>query len=451
MDAKNIKIPNYAAKALKTLEEGGFEAWCVGGCVRDAVCGIVPHDWDICTNALPEEMMKLFGSYYVIPTGIKHGTVTVVIDKNPIEITTYRTDGEYTAHRAPEQVKFVRDIRSDLERRDFTINAMCLDLRGNFYDPFGGLEDISRKILRCVGDPRKRFDEDALRILRLVRFCAKTGFETDVETERAAMELKGLLDFISAERLYSELRSLLIQPFVRTALEKYREIIAQFIPEIRPCFDFSQHNPHHCYDVFGHIVRAVESCRPDPTLRTCMLLHDIAKPAVFTMDEQGIGHFKHHPHLSAEYADTILKRLKSDNETRKCICALIKEHDNRIPADKRSVKRFIAKYSHDFFMDYLEVRRADTLAQSDFQREKKLAELDALALEAIELKENNECLKLSQLGVDGRDMIALGLSGSAIGDMLKFLLASVIEEKAENEKESLISLAQKKMAEEEQE
>lgn len=449
MSSIDIKIPDHAAFVLRRLEENGYEAWCVGGCVRDAVCkqlGIssaLPHDWDICTSAMPDEMLKVFEDMHVIPTGIKHGTITVFSGGRQVEVTTYRTDGDYVEHRFPESVKFVRDIKSDLERRDFTMNAICCDIRGNIYDPFGGQQDIKQRIIRCVGEPRKRFDEDALRILRLVRFSAKTGFDTESETEYAALQMCGLLDSISAERILSELKGLLIQRNVMQALDRYREIIAQIIPEIRPCFGFEQRNPHHCYDVYEHIIHAVENCRPDPLLRMVMLLHDIAKPEMFTVDQNGIGHFKGHPQKSAEYAYKILLRLKSDNDSRHRICALIKEHDNRIPADKRSVRRFISKYDADFFMDHLEVRRADTLAQSGYRLKEKLSELDELAKTAIELTENNECMKLSQLEVNGKDMMQIGLSGRDIGETLKYLLREVIEERVSNNKNELTELAEK--------
>ena len=441
----DIKIPEYAKEVLRRLEAAGFEAWCVGGCVRDALQGVAPHDWDICTNALPNQTIKAFKGYSVIPTGIKHGTVTVLIEKNPIEITTYRTDGGYSDHRRPDNVSFVRDVKHDLERRDFTMNAICLNLKGELYDPFDGQDDIKRKIIRCVGDPKKRFDEDALRILRAIRFASKTGFEIEKETAGAAFQMRSLLENVSAERLYSEFKALLVGRNVTKVLLEYKEIIAQIVPEITPCFGFKQNNPHHCYDVWEHIARSVSFSRPEPLIRLVMVFHDIGKPDMFFEDEKGVSHFKLHQLKSAEYAGVILKRFNCDNYTRKRVCALIKEHDNRIGIGRKSVKKFISKYDYDFFMDYLEVRRADTLAQSDFKREQKLKELDDLALIAIDVKEENDCLKLNDLAVGGNEMIALGLKGSQIGDMLKFLLEEVVEERLSNEANKLIDAAERKM------
>lgn len=439
MKSTDIKIPENALTALDILENAGFEAWCVGGCVRDSLMGRTPHDWDICTNASPEEMLGVFSSMHTIPTGLKHGTITVIISGEQIEITTYRTDGDYKDHRRPEQVVFVRDIKSDLERRDFTINAMCLNKKGELLDIFGGEEDIRSGMIRCVGDPYKRFDEDALRILRAVRFAAKTGFSIEPQTAKAAFEMKGLLDKISAERIYSELKQLLVSPFAEKTLIEYREIIAQIIPEIKPCFDFEQNNPHHFLDVWEHIARSVGLIDPDPTLRTVMLLHDIAKPEMFSSDENGTAHFKGHPKKSAELADVILRRMKSDTESRIRICSLISEHDNWIKANKKSVKKFLSKHGYDFFYDYMKVRRADTLAQSMYKREEKIAELDELLELAEIVKEENSCLKISDLKINGSDLLSLGLCGKEIGRTLDSLLSMVIEENIENDRELLLA------------
>ncbi len=436
---KKITIPPAAARALKLLETAGYEAWCVGGCVRDALRGCEPHDWDVCTSAMPDEMMKVFANFKTIPTGIKHGTLTVIIMGEMIEMTTYRCDGDYADHRRPDSVTFVRDIKSDLERRDFTMNAICVDLRGELYDPFDGQGDIERGIIRCVGDPEKRFDEDALRILRAVRFAAKTGFVIDEPTRAAALKLKGLLENVSAERIWSELRSLLVQPYAGEVLRVQKDIIAQVLPEAKACFGFDQRNPHHCYDIWEHITHSVDNIEPDPLLRTVMLLHDIGKPDKFKLDENGVGHFKLHQLRSADLAEEILLRMKSDTYTRKRVCALIAEHDNRLAAQKRTVGRFISKYDYDFFTDYIKVRRADTLAQSDYFRQEKLTDLEALERIAEELQAEDRCLKVNQLAVNGSDLIALGFSGREVGEELKRLLAAVIEEELPNEREALLA------------
>lgn len=448
MERIEIKIPQYAAELMQVLEQAGYEVWCVGGCVRDALMGVTPHDWDLCTSAMPDEMMKAFSAYRTIPTGLKHGTLTVLNRGEMVEITTYRCDGDYLDHRRPESVTFVRDIRSDLERRDFTMNAICMNIRGELFDPFDGEGDIKRGLIRCVGEPRRRFDEDALRIFRAVRFAAKTGFPIDSETLDAAMDMRSLLDEVSAERLYSELKSLLIQPHAGEVLRQYREIIAQVIPEVRDSFDFPQNNPHHCYDIWEHITHSVENIRPDPLLRTVMLLHDIGKPMKHTVDEKGVDHFKLHQLAGADMADEILRRLKSDTASRKRITALVAEHDNRIPAQVKSVKRFIAKYDYGFYSDWLEVRRADTLAQSQYLREEKLAELDELGRIAEELRGQDACLKISDLAVGGKELMALGYKGKEIGDLLKLMLSEVIEERLDNTPEALTDFAEARCVDE---
>lgn len=436
-------IPSYARTALELLERAGFEAWCVGGCVRDTLRGAEPHDWDICTSALPQETMQVFRSFHRIPTGLKHGTVTVVIHGNQLEITTYRSDGDYSDHRRPDSVSFVRDIKSDLERRDFTMNAMCIDLRGCLYDPFGGAQDMERRVIRCVGDPRKRFDEDALRIFRAVRFAAKTGFEIDEPTARAALEMRADLDNVSAERLYSELKALLVQPHAGEVLRKYRDIVGQVIPELVPCFGCEQNNPHHCCDVWEHITYSVDNSPAEELIRLTMLLHDVAKPIVKTSDANGISHFKTHPTEGMKLADSILRRLKSDNRTRERVCLLIKEHDNRLPPLRKAVRRFLSTYDLEFFLDWLKVRRADTLAQSEYMRADKLAEIDDVEKLGRQIAEEGCCLKVGQLAVRGEDMAALGLKGRDIGEMLKRLLTLVVDERVPNEKQALTEAAER--------
>ena len=445
MESIKITIPEYARKALGLLEAAGYEAWCVGGCVRDALRGTEPHDWDICTNAMPDEMMNVFGKFRTIPTGLKHGTLTVLIGGEQVEITTYRSDGDYTDHRRPDSVKFVRDIKSDLERRDFTMNAMCLDLRGNILDLFGGREDMERKIIRCVGEPEKRFGEDALRIFRAVRFAAKTGFVIEEKTAAAAVAMRGDLKNVSEERLYSELKALLVQPYAGEVLREYKEIIGEVIPEAVPCFGFAQNNPHHCYDVWEHITHSVENVPAVELLRLTMLFHDIAKPKMFTEDANGISHFKGHPLESSRSADEILRRLKADNRTRERVCALIAEHDNRLPPLRKAVRRFLSKYDREFFSDWIAVRRADTLAQSDYFRKEKLEELDELEKLCETILGEEPCLKLDKLAVRGGDMAALGLKGREIGEMLDELLLLVVDERIPNDKQALLEAAERIM------
>ena len=440
-----IMIPNHAKTAIKMLNESGYKAYAVGGCIRDSILGKIPNDWDVCTDCLPEKIKEVFGGFRTIDTGIKHGTVTVIIDSELVEITTFRSDGEYENHRKPMQVEFVNELCEDLKRRDFTVNAMCCDIDGKVYDYYGGREDLERRLIRCVGEAERRFDEDALRILRALRFASVLDFEIEPMTKAAIFEQRNLLGHISAERICVELKKLLCGKAAERILQDHREVIAVIIPEIAECFDFEQNNPHHCYDVWTHIVKSVSFVRPEPTVRMTMLLHDIAKPKMATIDEAGISHFKKHQFAGADMAAEILKRLKYDNRTADYIYELIREHDNRIPAQVSSVKRFISKHSFNFIFDYLEVRRADTYAQSDYKRAEKLTELDEIAKIAIDLIDEGACLKVSDLDVNGNDLMELGLKGREIGIWLNELLELVIDEKIENDKKKLLEYMKEQM------
>ncbi len=440
-----ISVPDYVVKAIEMLEAAGYEAYCVGGCVRDSMLGKEPDDWDICTSARPDEMKQVFSELRTIETGIRHGTLTVVIDRNPMEITTYRTEGAYSSHRRPLSVDFIRELEGDLSRRDLTINAMCCDKLGRVTDMFGGIEDMAAKRIRCVGDPMARFDEDALRILRTLRFASVLGFEIQPETSEAIFQKCNLLEYISGERIFTELKKLLCGKAVTRILIDYKEVFASIMPEIEPCFGFDQKNKHHCYDVWEHIAHSVGSVRQDTRLRLAMLFHDIGKPAMARFDEDGTGHFKGHPIRSAEMLTEILDRFRSDNATIAYVRDLVIEHDNRIPVNRKNVKRFMAKHDFEFFMDYLEVRRADTVAQSDYLREEKISELDQLALLAIGVNNDNCCLKLTDLAVDGKDMISLGISGRQIGAMLQRLLDLVVDDKLENDREILMEYAKERI------
>ncbi len=440
-----IQVPDYVVKAIELLEKGGFEAYCVGGCVRDSLLGCEPSDWDVCTSATPEEMKVCFEGLRTIDTGIRHGTLTVIVDRNPLEITTYRTDGAYASHRRPVSVNFIRELSGDISRRDFTVNAMCCDKNGAVTDMFGGTEDLSRKIIRCVGDPEERFEEDALRIMRALRFASTLSFEIETETADALFRKKNLLEYISVERVFSELKKLICGRNAAKVLDDYKEIIASVIPEITPCFGFEQHNVHHCYDVWTHIVKSVGNVRKDERLRLAMLFHDIGKPSMARFDEDGTGHFKGHQIRSAEMLTEILDRFHCDNATLAYVRDLVIEHDNRIPIARKNVKRFMAKHSFDFFMDYLEVRRADTMAQSDYLRQEKLDELEKLAMIAVEVNNENCCLKVTDLAVDGKDMISLGMSGRQIGAMLQRLLDLVVDDKLENDRNVLLEYAKERI------
>lgn len=434
-----IKIPEHAQKAIDLLSQNGYTAYAVGGCIRDSFLEKTPDDWDICTECRPDEIKRIFSRYRTIDTGIKHGTITVMIDRKLVEITTFRSDGEYENHRKPAHVEFVTSLQDDLKRRDFTINAMCSKNGIEIIDPFGGQKDLKQGIIRCVGDPSKRFEEDALRILRGLRFASVLDFEIEKNTKVAMFDKMHLLKCISEERICVELKKLICGKAADKILLEYRDIIAVIIPEIEPCFDFKQNNPHHCYTVWKHIVKSLSFVRPEPVMRMTMLLHDIEKPKMATVDDNGISHFKKHQYESAQTAAKILNRLRFDNHSAKYICGLITEHDNRIPAEMISVKRFISKHGFQFMFDYLEVRRADTYAQSDYLRQEKLHELDELARLTIELMEEDCCLKLSDLEVNGNDLISLGLSGKQVGERLRLLLEMVIDGKLQNRKDALLN------------
>lgn len=439
-----ISVPEYAQRAIEMLENAGYEAYCVGGCVRDSLLGKAPDDWDICTSATPDEMKEVFADYRMLDIGVKHGTVTVIVDRNPLEITTYRTDGEYASHRRPVSVNFIRDLSGDISRRDFTINAMCCDKNGAITDMFGGTEDIAHSLIKCVGDPYERFDEDALRIMRALRLASVLGFSVEKKTAEAIFKKRHLLEYVSVERIFSELKKLLCGKNAANILIDFKEVFASIMPEIEPCFGFEQKNVHHCYDVWTHIALSVGNVREDERLRLTMLFHDIGKPAMARFDENGTGHFKGHPIKSAELLTEILDRFRCDNATIRYVRDLVIEHDNRIPVVRRNVKRFMAKHDFDFFMDYLEVRRADTMAQSEYIREEKLSELEQLALIAVDVNNENCCLKLTDLAVDGKDMISLGMTGRQIGAMLQKLLDLVVDDKLENDRNVLLEYAKER-------
>ena len=434
-----LKIDSSAVKAINMLQDNGFEAYAVGGCIRDLIMGKTPHDFDICTSAKPEEIKNIFSDYKVIETGISHGTVTVIIDSKPLEITTFRVDGEYSDNRHPEKVEFVTNIKEDLSRRDFTINAMAYCDKDGLKDFFNGADDIEKKLIRCVGEPDKRFNEDALRILRALRFSSELSFEIEENTSKSILKNKGLLKNISVERIAVELNKILLGDNVFSVLQKYRDVIAVIIPEFKATFDFKQFTKHHCYSVYDHIIKSVEHAPKDKIIRLTMFLHDIAKPQCFVKDNYDGGHFKGHQLPSADMAYTILKRLKYDSATIREVVDLIKEHDNRYPAEKKSVKRFLAKHGEDFFKKQLIVRRADTLAQSQYMRQQKLEVLDRSYKIGQEIIKENECFKISDLAVNGDDLKQAGIKeGKQIGEILNNLLSMVVEDEVKNDKSILL-------------
>ena len=431
-----------AQAILTRLEQAGYQAFAVGGCVRDTLLGRTPGDWDITTSALPEQVMALFDA---VPTGIAHGTVTVRLEGRGFEVTTFRGDGPYLDGRHPSGVVFTRHLEEDLARRDFTVNAMAMDLRGRITDPFGGREDLQRRLLRCVGDPERRLQEDALRILRALRFAAVLGFSVEPETAAALVHQAHRLDLIAPERVSHELQRLLTGAYVGPVLRQFAPVLAAVLPEIRPLMGFEQHSPHHRYDVWEHTVRSVETIAPQPVLRWTMLLHDVAKPQCFTLDEQGKGHFYGHDAQGAAMAEEILRRLRLPRRDTERIVLLIREHMRQIAPTEKSVGRALHRLGPEALEQLLAVQRADRLATGTGDTEL----LDQLQELLENLLAEERCFTLRQLAVNGRDLMALGLAGPAVGRMLQQLLAQVLDGTLPNDHAALLDAAQRSLEEQE--
>ena len=438
-----IKLPKTVKKALYMIEDAGYEGYIVGGCVRDALMGIEPHDYDITTSALPDEVKDIFAGYKVIETGIKHGTVTVLMEGYPLEITTFRVEGEYLDGRRPSSVAFTRKLKEDVARRDFTMNAMAMDVRGEVYDYFGGREDLKAGIIRAVGEAKARFEEDALRSMRALRFASVTGFGIEPATEEALFECKEMLARISAERIREELLKLLLGKDVKNVLLRYWDVLTVIIPELAPMKGFEQKNKWHIYPVHEHTAVAVEKAPAETALKITMLLHDIGKPKCFSIGADGEGHFYGHAHVSVDMARTILGRLKFDNETRDRVLRAIKYHDVQIEPVPKQVKRALNKYTIEGFFDLISVKRADNLAQTP-ELSARQDYLDQLVTIAEEILKEEACFSLKDLEVNGSDLIALGIKpGKEIGLILDELLEAVIEEKTPNDRAELLKYAQK--------
>lgn len=433
-----INIPQKAEQILRTLNEAGYEAYVVGGCVRDSILDRVPGDWDITTSALPEQVKELF--HRTVDTGIQHGTVTVMMGKEGFEVTTYRVDGEYHDGRHPDAVTFTRSLEEDLKRRDFTINAMAYHPEHGLVDLFGGMEDINRKIIRCVGDPVERFTEDALRMLRAVRFSAQLGFTVEENTKAALTKMSGNLEHVSAERIQTELVKLLVSDHPEKIQDAYELGITKVIlPEFDAMMETTQETLHHCYNVGEHTIHALMNIPADKVLRLTMLFHDTGKPARKTVDPDGTAHFKGHAYVSEELTKSIMHRLKFDNDTLRKVSKLVLYHDDRMPATMKHVRRAMNRISAELFPYYMKVRMADTLAQSDYQRDKKLENLAGIEKCYQEILEKKQCVSLKELKVNGQDLIAAGIEkGPKIGQTLQTLLQEVIEEPEKNTREYLL-------------
>lgn len=448
-----MMLPEAIKKALNMIEDAGYQGYIVGGCVRDALMGLTPHDYDITTSALPGEVKEIFCGYKVIETGIKHGTVTVlmknepaegeVAESYPLEITTFRVEGEYLDGRRPSSVSFTRNLKEDVARRDFTINAMAMDVGGKVYDYFEGRKDLEAGLIRAVGNPKERFEEDALRIMRALRFASVTGFEIEAETSEAIFSCMELLSRISAERIREELLKLLCGKNVKKVLLEYWDVLSVIISQLAPMKDFDQRTHWHIYPVHEHTAVAVASMPAGPILRVAALLHDVGKPSCFAVDEKGVGHFYGHAHAGVEISRKILTRLKFDNESKQKILSLIKYHDVQIMAEDKNVKRALNKYGEGGFFDLILLKRADNLAQNPELaiRQEYLDELVSIAEKIIA---EEQCFSLKDLQVKGSDLIEMGMKpGREIGETLEELLAAVIEEKIPNDKAKLLKFAQK--------
>ena len=437
-----MDMPKNVDTAINLLQSAGFEAYAVGGCVRDSLLGKTPNDWDITTSAKPEDMKSVFADFHCIDTGIKHGTVTVVIDGEPLEITTFRLDGEYEDNRHPKSVTFTSDLGADLGRRDFTVNAMAYSKMTGTVDLFGGQNDLKNGIIRCVGDPDRRFNEDALRILRALRFASALDFEIEEKTAQSLLKNRALLGNISEERIAKELLKLVCGKGAKRILTDFALVLFEILPELQPMYKNSHDNPHHCYDIYEHTLIAVESIDPEPTLRFAMLLHDCGKPAVKKFDENGVAHFYGHQRISAEISAQILARLKVSNKFRDEILFLVSNHDRwELYENTEKMPRYLSKFGLDGVLNLLKVMRADVLAQSPEYRY-RLDQIADAEETAKNLAAQKPCLSLSELQINGRTLMDIGIpQGRKLGAVLAQLLDEVIDGVTKNTQEALTTRA----------
>lgn len=435
MNTRDWKLPAVICTALERLETAGYPSYVVGGAVRDWLAGRQPHDYDVCTAALPEQVEQLFADQTVIETGLKHGTVTVLIEGQPVEITTFRTEGTYSDGRRPDHVVFVREIEQDLSRRDFTVNAMAWSPTRGLCDPFGGQQDLQKHCIRCVGDADTRLQEDALRILRALRFASQRGFAIEQNTAAALHRNRVYLECISAERITAELMQMLCGAHVGVVLMEFSDIIAQILPEVQPMIGFEQHNSYHKYTVWEHSVRAVEGIRPEPLLRLAALLHDVGKPDTFHMDENGVGHFYGHPVRSQELTQRIVQRLRLTTQQERQLLYLVRHHDTPLGRNTRHVRRKLAVHGEDMFRALLAMKKADSIGQGT--KPENLTEL----LETEQLLEQvlmeDACLTRRDLAVNGNDLLAWGAQGRAVGQYLSAMLNRVLDDPSCNTRETL--------------
>ena len=437
-------LPESVLQCILALENAGFSAYVVGGCVRDACLGLVPQDYDMCTSATPDQIREVFRDRRLVLAGEKHGTVGVVTDAGVVEITTFRTEGEYQDNRHPDWVAFVPEVEKDLARRDFTVNAMAYSPLRGYADPFGGREDLKNGILRAVGDPEQRFREDSLRILRGLRFAARYRLTIEPATWQAMDWKKHLMENLARERIFEEVSKLLLSVTAAGDLVAYGPLLGAVIPELEPMIGFDQRSPHHAYDVFTHTAHVVIGVPPDPSLRWAALLHDVGKLPTFTQDSTGRGHFYGHAQVSAEMADGILRRLKAPTELREKAVFLIGKHMTRLEPDRKLLRRRLCQYGWETVNDLLELQRADFSSKGVLGEVPDFSRIDDLL---SQLRQEDACLSLKDLAVKGNDIMTLGITGKSVGQALNHLLEQVVDEQLPNEKNALLSYLQTKIKE----
>lgn len=433
-----MQLPQDVLFILDTLNNSGFEAYVVGGCVRDSLIGKKPKDWDICTNAKPKDTMEVFKNYHIIPTGLQHGTITVMLNGEGYEITTYRVDGDYSDGRHPDKVSFTSNLSEDLSRRDFTINAMAYSEEEGIVDLYGGIKDLKAKEICCVGNPMERFNEDALRIMRAIRFSSVLGYKIEENTHNAMIKLYTNLDKIAKERINIEFSKMLCGKTPMYLLDKYSLIFEYIIPEIKPMIGFNQNNPYHCLDVWKHSLCVLSEIKDtNLSLRLAALFHDIGKPFCYTEDD-GVGHFYGHADKSVEITEKVLKNLKYSNDIIEEVLTLIKYHDVQISLSNKFIRRMLNKMDENLFNELLELKKADIIGQSEKDREKRLKEIEDLKLLLSNFKFEDECFSLKQLKINGNDLIKMGIKpGIKMGQILNELFEMVVEEKIKNEHDVL--------------
>ena len=438
-----MRLPEDVKFILDTLHKNGLEGYVVGGCVRDTLLGKEPKDWDVCTNAKPEKVMSVFEGFNIIPTGLQHGTVTVVINHIGYEITTYRVDGDYSDGRHPDSVSFTSSLAEDLSRRDFTVNALAYNEVEGIVDIFGGIEDLRRKRIKCVGKAVDRFNEDALRILRALRFSSVLDFDIDIETKKAIFEVYKNLDKIAKERINAEFSKLILGVNNVKILREYEKVIFYIIPELKKLKGFEQNNPYHTFDVWVHSLKTLyEIKEKDLELRLAALFHDIAKPDCYSIDEKGIGHFYEHPEKSSEITENIMKDLKFSNEEISVVTTLIKNHDNQLSNTKKCLRKILNKMEMSLLLRLLELKKADIKAQNPKYID-RLSDIEKFEKVIDNFSVEDECFSLKHLKVNGNDLISMGIKpGKQMGEILNNLLSLVVDEQLLNERDELLKYIQ---------